>query len=202
MVFQSVPETAEVVMRMVCNNAPVTNTFYARKTGGYDLTSLTTLVVAVYTNFITSILPYLPIALLCDGATGRGLQFINDVEYVHSPGVVAGAAATNPTPSNVALAFKRTSGLTGRSARGRVYIGPLPTGALTTDENYVSSAVAANLLGGLDEMRIEIAAQGWIEVIVSRYTGGTKRPTGVTFPVVDYSYSNLRVDSRRDRLPQ
>lgn len=201
MAFQSVPETAEVVIRAVCNNVDVTNTFYGRKTGGYTLSDVQALTIAVYDNWAGLIAPHMPVAYILNGATGRGLELLNDVEYIHTPGAVAGQSATNPTPNNVCLAIKRSSSFTGRSARGRVYVGPIPVGHLATDENFVGATWAANIVAGLEDMRDDMSAAGWQEVIVSRYSSGVKRATGVTFAVVSYNNTDLRVDSRRDRLP-
>jgi hypothetical protein len=159
------------------------------------------LTIAVYDNWAGLITPHMPIAYILNGATGRGLEFQNDVEYEHTPGAVAGQSATNPTPSNVCIAIKRSSSFTGRSARGRVYVGPIPVGHLQTDENFVGATWVANIIAGLQDMRDDMSAIGWQEVIVSRYSNNVKRAVGVTFAVVNYDNVDLRVDSRRDRLP-
>jgi len=106
---------------------------------------------------------------------------------------------TPSLPVNNAIAIKRTSGLTGRSARGRIYWGNLAESHVTG--NLVQESVADAIVDFCNAVDAVAFALDWVAVIVSRTTAGAVRPTGVTFPVTQWSYSDLRVDSRRDRLP-
>lgn len=201
MAFQSVPETAEVVINAICNNQAVTNTFYARKPGGYTLSDVEALAQAAHAVYSADMLDVMAIAYILNGATARGLEFENDVEFEYLPGVEAGVVASNPLPNNCVFCVKRSSAFTGRSARGRVFIGGLTQSQLGTDENFLLSSVAASIVTALNGMRTAFSAAGWTEVIVSRYHAGVKRSFGVTFTVIGYNNVDLRIDSQRNRLP-
>jgi len=200
MAFQSVPETAEIAVRYVINGILCINTFYARRSGGYSLGQLTALASTVdawvhadWKGFISNQAAY-------NNTIVRGLENENDFEVIDDTNSGVGASASAPMPNNVCLAIKRLSGLTGRSARGRVYC-TLLAADVSTDENRVGSTSASNRVTALNALTADIAGIGWTEVIVSRFSGGVKRAAGVTFPVVAYQSTDLRIDTQRRRLP-
>lgn len=201
MAFQSVPETAEAVLSMGLQGIIVSNTFYFRKPGGYDQGDVDALAVLVdswaeldYAALLSNQLSYF-------GCNVRGLESEIDLEAVSTAGATTGGVVAAPLPANVAYCVKRLSGFTGRSARGRIYIPGIPITALdATNENLVVTSYRDNCITQLNELSPSAIAEGWIEVIVSRFNGGAKRATGVTFTVQEYAVSDLRVDSQRGRL--
>ncbi len=201
MAFQSVPETFELIVQYVCNNVQMVNTFYASKSGGYNSSDLSDACEVMFDLWEGEMLPQFPVAYILTSVAARGLEDENDIEALYNPTDVGGSVGSNPTPNNVAFVVSRRSGLTGRSARGRVYLGPLPQANLQTDENFYSATQAALMVDGLNTIKVNLAVIGLTEVIVSRYSDGVKRATGVTFAVSEYAFTDLRVDSRRDRLP-
>jgi hypothetical protein len=104
-------------------------------------------------------------------------------------------------PLNVTLAIKRISGLTGRSARGRIFWSVIPISGMQLDRNYVTQAWRDDAVAACNGLSVLGIGAGWLPVIVSRFSGGAKRPTGVTFPLTAYTTTDLRVDSQRNRLP-
>ena len=125
MAFQSVPDTIGVVVRITCNNQPITNTYYVEKPGGYTSTDVLTAAVTAYEWWELQMAPLMPVAAFMTGVEARGLALENDTVVEYAPANVFGTVASNPLPSNVAFCVKRTSAFSGRSARGRVYIAPL-----------------------------------------------------------------------------
>jgi len=201
MAYQPVEDTAEIVIQATVNGVPVNNTFYARKPGGYTEGELAALAGAVSTHWGTNMRPLCSSAYVYVGCSVRGLANENDFQATSVAGAGVGAVAASPYPNNVAIAIKRSSGLTGRSARGRVYIGGIPVTVSQTDENFLTQGHVDNVEAVLNGIRTVIAVLGWIEVILSRYVDGLKREAGLTFAVTNYQATDLRVDTRRDRLP-
>lgn len=201
MAYQRVPETAEITVNFTVNAIPQQNTFYARKSGGYSTADLAALAGAVDAAVGTYWLDDMTTAALYVKTVVRGLdlEFDQIVEDVGSTG--PGTQPTSEQPANVSFAIKKLSGLTGRSARGRIYVIGMYESAFGADTNYVTSAYAAQWAGNVDQIRVAINTIGWTPVLVSRYSGGTKRPEGITFVWTGSTYTDLRVDSRRDRLP-
>jgi len=204
MAFQSVPNTFEIDINWQVNTQNCQNTFYMQ-VDPLDYTA--TMVQDIVDDFAYIALTYWK-TLLCSAVTitsvyGRGLANIVDVQGLATGSMPAAGtfSTSNPCSNNNAFAVSRKSSLTGRSSRGRVYL-PLCVGALDTNEDYVNSTYTAAVNACMSNLRGRIIASGFgTEVIVSRYSGGVKRAVGITYPVEDYYITDLRVDSRRDRLP-
>jgi len=107
---------------------------------------------------------------------------------------------TDPNPNNVTWALKRSSGFSGRSARGRIYWMGIAE-SMTTGTNVMDPTFANDVVAWVQAFDAAVAAEGVTPVIVSRYNAGAPRVTGVTYPIADWTYTDLRVDTMRGRLP-
>lgn len=204
MAFQRVPFTYEVVVSWTMNGVPCINTFYVRvDEGDYSQTTAEDIAAAVD----QWVFDYLKLAwgssTVYTSTTVRGLNAAEDyyAQDATNTGVVGTYTTGVPLPNNAAFSVTRNTGLTGRSARGRVYL-PLHAAMLTTDENVVAVAWYEVVKDSLDAFRAEVAAAvaSAEEVVVSRYTGGALRSEAVTRPVTAYAASDLTVDTQRRRL--
>lgn len=201
MAFQSVPETVEGIIRYLQNGRECALTFYAQKVGGYTQTDVDNLATnldawagAVFKTWLSNQTQYV-------GAYTRGLENAVDFQSSATANAGAGTNPTAPCPNNVAFCVKRTSGLTGRSARGRVYL-PVPQGFLDVNEDSITTSAAAYALAMLEDIGTYINSAGFIEVLVSRYTSGALRPVATVLEVVGYEVVNRFLDSQRRRLPR
>lgn len=201
MAFQSVPNTAEVVIEFLLNSVAFTNTFYAELPGPYDVTDLENLAAAMDLWVDTYLLPELGADTTYVRTTVRGLENIVDLEVINATNSGVGGVAVQALPVNLAFCVKRETGLTGRSARGRVYLAGFGLTYLSANENFWDATDMVDVINALNEIDDVMLGVGWTEVVVSRYSNGAKRTTGVTFPVTTYVAVDYRVDSRRDRLP-
>ena len=186
---------------MLQNTVIVSFSMYARQAVAYDSDLIADLAEATDLWMGTELLPLLSDNVSYTITNVRGLESENDIERSSSVSAAQGGVAAVPLPNNIAFVVKRLSGLTGRSARGRVYVPGIPTSAQTSNENFVGQTFADNVLAAFNEFQSYLTGTGWTEVIVSRYTAGAKRLLGVTFPVVNWEYTDFRLDSRRDRFP-
>lgn len=200
MAFQAVPDCAEVVIKYTGAFQDMVNVVHASLSGGYDLADLTALADAVDAAVATNWLPLQDNDFNYVNTTVRGLAVENDQEVVNNDGAAAGGIAGSAQPGNVTLSVKRTSGLTGRSARGRLYWIGMPAVQLAANKNTVTQAAADDITDAIDDIRIAINATAWTPAIVSRFTGGAKRTTGIFFNWVDTVCVNLNMDSQRRRL--
>lgn len=203
MAFQSVPDTIEVDFNMSYKTIPIQNTFYVKVAGAdYTQGSAEDLGSALAAWFAATYVDRLPADLVGVNITLRGLENANDFLVIDTDIAGEPGVRTNDFPNNVAWAVRRNSGLTGRSARGRVFWPIASADRNASSENFVDATSAAAIVAILN--LFESAAQGAVasatEVIVSRFSGGVKRTTGITFPVVNYSYSDLKFDTMRGRL--
>lgn len=114
---------------------------------------------------------------------------------------VAGTYTGTPLPNNATIAVSfRTEGR-GRSSRGRVYqVGLSETSLSSTQGQSVQAVYASDLVDAYDLLRISPPST-WTFVVVSRYTGGAPRITGLAQPVTQVVLTDTFIDSQRRRLP-
>lgn len=203
MAFQPVVDTVEIDMIFTQNGQVAQNVFYARLPGGYAISDLLSLAAAVDVQWQGTWRAQQVDEVVYVRTEVRGLAVENDLLAIDgtstNPGTHAGAAM----PNNVTIAIKKQSGLTGRSARGRTYWIGVPHVELTlADENVIQAAYSASIIASVDSIRNAISSVGlWEPVLVSRFSNGAKRASGVTFPWVSTSIVNNVCDSQRGRLP-
>ena len=200
MAFQPVPDTAEVTLVFTQNGENITNTFHAEKPGGYNLGEISALADLVDNSVAANIRPVITIDCTYVRTEVRGLAVENDLFDVDGTNGGPGADPTEGLPNSVTLSLKKSSGFTGRSARGRWYWIGLPVNALDTNENFLTAARAADAVIAVNTLRGDVLAGPWTPVIVSRFAGGVQRPVGVTFDWIDTVAVNNGVDSQRGRL--
>lgn len=203
MAFQPVVDTVEIDVIYTQHGETLQNVFYAELPGGYNLAGLAALALAVDAQVQGSWKSQQAIEAVYSRVEVRGLALENDLLATNNtnagPGVIAGGAL----PNNVTLAIKKESGLTGRSARGRTYwIGAAQSVLNTGDENQFQAVYVGLVVAAVDDIRSTIGSIGlWEPVLVSRFTGGLPRASGLTFPWVATSSVNNTVDTQRGRLP-
>jgi hypothetical protein len=199
MAFQDVPDAALVEVIGFIGGGVVENTFYFTQGGAWALEELQELADAVDDVWAEQM----------PGLTSSNYQYFQTkatdlreefaLQAIQDEGAFTGTATGSGEAANVAFCIKRLSGLTGRSARGRIYLPGLSTGMFVS-VNHVSTTYANALVTTMNGITEAALLVGWTPVIVSRYTGGVKRTHGVTFPITSWSYTDTRVDTQRGRL--
>lgn len=201
--FQAVPNVAEANMIFSLGGVTVQNVHYALALGGYDQASLQVLANTVDNIFDPNFRDNITAEVEYVRTEVRGLGSENDLTAEADAEAGPGIHTGDSLPNNVTFAIKKTSGFTGRSARGRTFwIGVPEVVVLGANDNFVSTAWGAAVVDAIDLIRTAIdATADWEAVLVSRFTGGVKRDEGETFPWTGTSHVNLRVDTHRSRLP-
>lgn len=200
MAFQSVPETAEVVIRYTMNGESMVNVVHGRIVGGYTLGLLQQLADAVDVAVGLNFKPIQTFDAVYNDTTVRGLEFINDQVAIANVNAGAGSILTAGLPGNATISIKKGSSQTGRSARGRLYWIAMPRDNLAANDNQFQALDVVAVVAAVDAIRIAITGTPWSPVIVSRFSLGLKRPTGVTFFWTTTNAVNDNVDSARGRL--
>jgi hypothetical protein len=204
MAYQRVPETAEITVRFDIQNEDVSNLYYARYVGGYSQSDLNALAAAVDGIINPAYIPYLSQYDSYVRTDVRGLDSENDLTASAATPAAGGNMVSLPLPVSVSFCVQQNSGLTGRSARGRIYVpSVLRTQAQSSVDNQglMNASDAANWVGTVEGIRIAISGvAGWTPVLVSRYHNGSKRSEAVTFVWTSSQYRTLKLASRRKRL--
>lgn len=200
MAFQPVIDTAEITVIFLQNLENLTNTIHAEKSGGYGLADIQALALLVDSLVSFNLVPAMTQDALYVRTEVRGLAVENDLFAVNDTNSATGADLSEGLPGNVTLSIKKSSGLTGRSARGRWYVCGIPSNTLSTNENQLLQAEADIWVAAVEAIRVGIVASVWTPVIVSRFTAGLPRATGKTFDWLTTDLVNRDVDSQRGRL--
>ena len=200
MAFQPVPDCA--IVDVICNmgGKNVELTFHAQKAGGYTAVDIFNLAALMDVWAANWMLPQMSQSVTYLRCEVRGLAEQNDMFDLSAAGGGPGLIAGDIEPNQVAFSVKRSSAFTGRSARGRVYWFGLVAVEVSI-LNFLSIARADGIVAALNAVIPSMSAQSWTHVIVSRFTNNAPRPSGIAFAVEAYSWVDLRVDTRRDRLP-
>ncbi len=203
MVFQPVPETAQIDHVFTLNGVTVQNVYYARRPGGYVLADLQALADAVDLIFPTTMNNDMPLEVTYVRTDVRGLALENDQVATQALSTGAGTITGGIAPNQVTFAIKKSSAFTGRAARGRTYWIGVPRAQIDgSDENLITQAWATSIVADVDFIRSQINTVGlWQAVLVSRWLDKVKRAQGETFDWLSTSNIDLRVDTLRGRLP-
>lgn len=110
-----------------------------------------------------------------------------------------GSATGDGLPNNVTYTVQFKTNQRGRSFRGRNYVPGIP--AQSISGNSVSSGFRTGVLAFYAELLALATAEGATWVVVSRFTNGAPRVTGVTTPVTTAATADTTLDSQRRRLP-
>jgi len=142
-------------------------------------------------------LPLLPANVAITSLYARDLETEAAVQ-AEAPLVGAtGSASGAGLPTYVTIAIARKTALTGRSTRGRIFWIALTESQV--NDNTIDSGVQSDIVDAIVAFDAAAALLGYSPVIVSRYNGGSKRVTGVTYPITDWVANDGFVDTRRSR---
>lgn len=201
MAFQPVPGTAEFVARYTYAGATWVNTFYAFKSGDWSDVDLQAATDAMAASIVANIKPLLSNTITYAGVNSRGLREEFDVYASNVAGVGIGGLAQAVGSAQASYCLTRYSALTGRSARGRVYL-PAPATVQydNNNKNLVQSSYRDAMIAALNDLVGDMEALDWSAVIVSRQQGGVILPIAQTFFQVGWRARDLRIDTQRRRL--
>jgi hypothetical protein len=131
----------------------------------------------------------------------RDLTEENSFQVDYSTGLpIVGTRAGNSMPSNAAWALKLSTGLAGRSYRGRVYHFGFAEADISG--NYIESSYAATVLSAFRQIQVDLAVDNFFQWgVLSRFRDGAPLLSGIFTPITSIVYTDLRVDTQRKRLP-
>lgn len=201
MAFIPVPEVVEAQLFYQDAGQTCMNTLYFNAGGTPALGDMQTLANSIQAWYNAAMADFISdqCALVKVVITDLGSQFGQQVVDIST---ITGQVTTEQAPNNVAPCISFRSQFRGRSFRGRNYIVGVPNASIdvnTLDPTWmtnIASAYGQMLPGG------GFAFPGLYEwVVVSRYTNGGPRTTGIFTAVQSVGFTDNVVDSQRRRLP-
>jgi len=82
-----------------------------------------------------------------------------------------------------------------------MFVVGLPSNQIDASDDTITSGRATAWQTALVNTQNDVATTGWVHVIVSRFTEGAARSTGVYRVVTGVGFFDLGLDSQRGRLP-
>lgn len=200
MAFVPVPNTALAEIRMTDDFQKVENTLYFDFGAPPTVTDLQNLGADLLAWYIALMGP-----LQSSGVALREI-YITDLTSATGPThtetpatLITGGASGEQLPNNVSVAVSFRTALRGRSFRGRNYFVGLVDSQVA--HNTLTGAMIAALTNAYNQLPASLGTSGAIWVVVSRFTAGAPRVTGVATPVSAVVIVDDTVDSQRRRLP-
>lgn len=112
--------------------------------------------------------------------------------------VEAGGEASEAAPNNVAMCVSFRTAQRGRSGRGRNYVPGIPNSKITL--NTLDSGFVTLIVAGYQAMvGAGTFLPGWQWGVVSRFSGGLPRSSGLFIPIVSATVTSNTVRSMRSR---
>lgn len=208
--FVPCPEVGEFVIKQILAGQDVFNVLHIKKIGGWTAATLTNMAVALMSAWFTNMSPIQAGELLYQGITGRDLSTAMGavVDVPWTPGQ-HGAAGGGAEPGNVALAVGHKTGLAGRSARGRTFLGGISED--WANQGKITDGQRVVIQTAFDNLGAAIEAAGGKFGVLSRYSGYTQTPPkykkvpiaraeGIFNEIIS-NVADTFVDSMRKRLP-
>lgn len=200
MPFIPTPDVLQYNARFACGGQQIENVFHFSYAGSDFATA-----AAALFNLVQDEWWLLIRAGLSNQLTSTG-SYIVDQSSVSGPVASfgaftspAGASSIFSAPNNAAFVVTHRTAQRGRSFRGRSYISGIPADQI--NGSRVSSGFLSTAVSAFNNMRVEAAAALYPFVIVSRFTNGSPRTTGVASEVTACVAVDDAVDSQRRRLP-
>ncbi len=203
MAGQVAPKVARFELKFQTADTLLENVFHARATAGsWDSTTMDAVEAAFVSWFTTTAYQYVNDTMSMYEVIATDLTSLAGIRRVYpiSP-PVDGNLSSDPLPANATFAVKTNIGTRGRGQNGRTFWPSLSGNQVTLDQ--LNKTNADEIVAALNTLRTSIASvSGCDGLCIPHFVVAGVRPPSVGNSLVtSYSYSDLYVDSQRDRLP-
>jgi len=201
MAFIPVANTAQVRMQFLYDGQHCENVYHVENTGAWDVGGLQALGDGFIDWWDTELKAFAPDTVSLRQVVLRDLTTESGLAVERTTGLpLVGTNGSPALPNNVTVAVKWSTGLAGRSFRGRTYHIGMPENS--TVGNTVSASPLLDLQAAYDALigvppAVDAA---YSLVVVSLFHDNAPRVAGVTTPILDSSIEPT-IDSQRRRLP-
>lgn len=199
--FIPVPNVASAELIWSCNGVVTENVLHFQRSAPYSATDLQNLRAMLITWEGNQYNQYRSVQVTLNRVRTKGLDSSGSpMEDYFLPTPHAGGNGQVALPLGTTIAIKLSTGLAGRSQRGRLFYVGLTANLLDTNPQFVSASMVSWIVGALNNLKTTAAANGDTWGVVSYRSGGVWRATGQFTPITTAVAVDRNVDSQRRRL--
>lgn len=198
MPFIPTPNGISVVLKATQNGIPIVNVFHVDNGGTPTTTDLTDVATVFFDWWQAWMQPNIHTSYVLSEIVAKDISIINGSESIinlttDNAGTGLGVAAA----ANAAVVISWRTALTGRSYRGRTYVGGLPQAWLTSAQN-ISVEAASAFADAFQELIDALTVAGKVLCVLSKFALGVARTIGVLTEIISLIV-DTKVDSQRRR---
>lgn len=205
MAFQPCPGVAAVAFRQTMSGEPTENVLHMATPMAATPLPADLAIVAhnAWTWWATDMAPTIGNNVVLNEVIVTDLSTEGGPQAVYSATPVVGGISGVKLPNNCSLSIKGSTGLSGRSNRGRWFMQGLVETMLGSDNRINSTQIGLwitalnNALTALGSGTTSLGAV----VVLSRYHNKVKRTNGIGTAITTWTFVDDVVDSQRRRLP-
>jgi hypothetical protein len=199
MTFVPLPFGVRVAIQGVFNITPLVNIFHVDAGEAPNPTNMADILDAFRLAYTIDLLPYLSTAYTVNSGVATDVSQEGGAQVI-DPWLTGnvGQEGGSPTPSSVACVITWRTDRTGRSYRGRTYIGGMADSGVVA--NTVQTTPLANINTFATNVIASLGGRGYNLVVASYRHNKAALTTAVGTPIRT-GVANSRVDTQRRRLP-
>ena len=182
---------------MTQQGVPVVNVFHFDAGHSITPTDLNNVNIAMDAWITANFAPLVSSTVTFDQLIATDISVANGAQDILVPTTATGGAAGTPTAANAALVVSQRTGFTGRSFRGRTYIGGL-TQTVQVTSHEVTTTYAAAVITAWQNLITNLTLAGYVLSVLSKVALGVSRAAGILSEVITVIV-NTTIDSQRRR---
>jgi len=192
-----VPNGMKCEFNAIQNGIPIVNRVFVTTPSAPTTTDMNNLITAAV-DFYQSLLPFQHPSYIMQNITVTDVHVANGTQIIaaQTSGNV-GAAPGVPAAANAAQVVSLRTAFTGRSFRGRYYVGGLAAVNQSDAQNW-TTAQSVSLSGLFQDFITALDAVGQTLVVVSNFAAGVVRVVALATEIIAL-ITDTKVDSQRRR---
>lgn len=198
MAFVPVPRVVKGVIEWSQNGVPIVNVFHVDVGHSPVVGDCVTFGLALVAWWEGTLSPNMHTSMIFQNVTCTDISVPNGVQDINTTTTVPnGTSTAAPLPGQAAAVVSQRTQFTGRSFRGRTYIGGLNQAYLTNAQTFTPAAVAA-VAGWYTTLQGLLNAVSFTLGVVSTVTAGVARIVGIITEITAIVVDN-KIDTQRRR---
>lgn len=197
MTFIPTPDCARVVIHFAHGSETWSNVLHYTK-GDFNDAELEALADLIDANEASNFKGIMSVDNSYVGVTAYDIRASDGSAFFNNDGAGAGTQSGDALPISTSMVVTLRTSARGRSGRGRLYIAGFEEAVW--DGAAFTGAMVTSVVAIVNELRTQMAGQGWTQVIRSTQQDGVKLTTAVTRPVVSAECRSALPGQQRRRI--